>query len=88
MCGRGVKCPRCPAAVKGTKTQKSHCHERNMMGRRVSRLPEAGKPVHRSSSRGECHVDIIFHTFPNSNLPACYFRLQGCKRSYHISAPV
>ena len=25
MCGRGVKIPRCPAAVRGAKAQNSHC---------------------------------------------------------------
>jgi len=64
MCGRGVKCPRCPAAVKGTKTSKSHCHEKCMTGRRVSRQPEAGKPIHRGSSRGIFTATLLFSIIP------------------------
>jgi hypothetical protein len=78
MCGRGVKCPRCPAAVKGTKASKSHCHEKCMTGRRVSREPEAGKPIHRGSSRGDFYGYITFLNYSIPALPARHPGLQRC----------
>jgi len=78
MCGRGVKCPRCPAAVKGTKTSKSHCHEKSMTGRRVSRQPEAGKPIHRGSSRGDFYGYITFHNYSSPAPSARHPGLQRC----------
>ena len=44
--------PPLPRSREGNENPKSHCHENYVTGRRVSRQPEAGKPIHHRSSRG------------------------------------
>ncbi len=57
---RGEK-PPLPRSRNGNENPKCHCHESIMMGRRVSRPPEAGRPIHRRPSRGEVHVQNTIH---------------------------
>ena len=62
---RGSK-PPLPRSREGNESPKRHCHEEIMMGRRVSRPPEAGRPIHLSSSRGEIYAPIIYPVFSDA----------------------
>ena len=63
---RGEK-PPLPRSREGNENPISHCHNVITTGRRVSRQPEAGKPIHQGYPRGRGRAQVlfptIFHTF-------------------------
>ena len=69
--------PPLPRSREGNENPKSHCHERTMMGRRVSRRPEAGKPIHRGSSRGDSYGYITSKNHSSPVPPIPRFRPHG-----------
>jgi hypothetical protein len=56
--------PPLPRSREGNESLESHCHGESMAGRRVSRQPEAGKPIHRDSSRGDFTATLLFTIIP------------------------
>jgi len=85
--------PPLPRSREGNESPSSHCHGSTMMGRRMSRQPEAGKPIHCRSSRegillGSIVSPVAVLTFQLPNLkkgrfayllPACLARRPGMR---------
>ena len=52
--------PPLPRSREGNENPKSHCHPQYVTGRRVSRQPEAGRPIHCNVLAGGKMLNYLF----------------------------